>query len=112
MTMRMFGYEAKLTLDLDGVPFDATDLLKLAAIFDHGEEGWRIDAMRLLAAIENEREVRRRVAITTQAVVVTEEDLRLAVMTWPGPLADGHLRTLSAEDLVAHILERLRKARS
>jgi hypothetical protein len=111
MTIMMLGHEARLTLDLDGVPFDATELLKLSPVFRDGT-GWSIDALRLMRAIENEREVRRRVAVTTRSLEITEEDLRLAVMTWPGPLADGHLRTLSAEDLVAHILERLRKARS
>jgi hypothetical protein len=110
MTTYMLGYEAKLILDLDGVPFDATDLLNLSPVF-RDDVGWSINALRLLRAITAEREVRRRVAAATTTMEITEEELRLAVMTWPGPLADGHLRTLSAEDLVAHILERLRKDR-
>jgi hypothetical protein len=55
----MFGLEAKLTVDLNGEPFDITHLIEIDR---EGRSGFRVDASAFLRAVEVEREVRRRVA--------------------------------------------------
>lgn len=56
MTM-LFGYEAKLILDLDGEPYDATHLIEIDA--ETTGKGIHIDAKRLIWAIQLERGIRR-----------------------------------------------------
>jgi hypothetical protein len=55
----LLGYEATLTLDLDGEPFDISHLIAIDA--ETMGRGIHIDAGTLIRAVSVEREVRARV---------------------------------------------------